>query len=179
MANKKDEITFYYRNEDDRAYGLAGMAVSLAALDALDRVVEFSLDADGPMVSFSNEYYFSGSPSISPKVTWDNMIQNFYITSSMALSNIIARVMVRDRENWPGEQLERIRREMVAEGNDSCSLEEDEIDAIYERSLMRMRRIFDNPRVHPAVSELARVISQRRRLSGREITDELHLLQLI
>ncbi|MBO4966243.1 MAG: hypothetical protein J6C81_08320 [Muribaculaceae bacterium] len=179
MAKKKEEITFYYRNEDDRAYGLAGMAVSLAALDALDRVVEFSLDADGPMVSFSNEYYFSGSPSISPKATWDNLIQNFYITSSMVLSNIMARVMVRDREQWPREQIERIHKEMIAEGNESCALEEDEIDAIYERSLMRMRRIFDNPRVHPAVSELARVISRKRRLSGREIIDELHLLQLI
>ena len=31
-----DKLTLAYLNEDDRAYGLAGMAISLAALDAID-----------------------------------------------------------------------------------------------------------------------------------------------
>ena len=31
-------MTLTYLNEDDKAYGLAGMAISLAALDAIDRV---------------------------------------------------------------------------------------------------------------------------------------------
>ncbi len=64
----KEELTLEYTNEDDRAYGLAGMAISVAALDAFDRIAEVSLDGDDDtMVEFSNEYYFSGSPSISPK----------------------------------------------------------------------------------------------------------------
>ena len=54
-------ITLAYQNEDDRAYGLAGMTISLAALRAIDRVVRISLDSDGPMVEFSQEYYFYGS----------------------------------------------------------------------------------------------------------------------
>ncbi len=36
-------LTLEYSNEDDRAYGLAGMAISLAALDAFDRVAAVSL----------------------------------------------------------------------------------------------------------------------------------------
>lgn len=36
MSN--EALTLTYLNEDDRAYGLAGMAISLAALDALDRI---------------------------------------------------------------------------------------------------------------------------------------------
>ena len=56
-----------YQNEDDRAYGLAGMAISLAALDALDNVVFVSLDSDGPMVHFTHSYYLCGSPVLSPK----------------------------------------------------------------------------------------------------------------
>lgn len=90
-----DNLTLSYRNEDDRAYGLAGMAISLAALDAIDRVAAVSLDSDGPMVSFSHEYYFSGSPSVSPKATWSNLLHNFYITSAMVVSNVMARSMVR------------------------------------------------------------------------------------
>ena len=50
------QLTLKYQNEDDKAYGLAGMAIALAALDALDRVAGVSLDSDGPMGSISNEY---------------------------------------------------------------------------------------------------------------------------
>lgn len=173
------DLTFTYLNEDDRAYGLAGMAISIAALDAFDRVVEFSLDAEGPMVAFSHEYYFSGSPSISPKTTWNNLIQNFYITSSMVVSNILARTMVREKKPLPLQQLHLIRDEMVAEGEESCGLDPEEVEQMYSRALSRLRRVFDNPRVHPAVDELAHIFSRKRTLSGREIYDELRLLQLI
>ncbi len=44
------QLTLKYQNEDDKAYGLAGMAIALAALDALDRVAGVSLDAHGPKV---------------------------------------------------------------------------------------------------------------------------------
>jgi hypothetical protein len=62
-------MTLQYKDEEDRAYGLAGMAISLAALDAIDNVTSVSIDTEGPMVTFSEEFYFSGSPTVSPKVT--------------------------------------------------------------------------------------------------------------
>lgn len=173
------EMTLAYKNEDDRAYGLAGMAVSLAALDALDRVVEVSLDAEGPMVSFSHEYYFTGSPTVSPKATWNNLVENFYITTSMAVSNVMARSLVRMKREVPADVSDRLRKAVEEEGEDSCSLEQDEIDALYRRSTTGMRRIFGNPRVYPAIEEFARFISRRRVLSGTEIYDELRMLRLI
>lgn len=172
-------MTLIYQNEDDRAYGLAGMAVSLAVLDALDQVASVSLDADGPMVSFSHEFYFSGSPSFSPKATWNNLVRNFYITSSMVLSNVMARSLVRMHTDVPADILRQLREAIRLEGSETCALEDDEIETIYNRSSTGMRRIFANPRVHPAIDELARVISRRRSLSGTEIYDELRSLRLI
>lgn len=172
-------MTLAYLNEDDRAYGLAGMAISLAAFDAMDRVAEISLDTDGPMVTFSNEYYFSGSPSISPKATWRNLISNFRITSAMAMANLLSRSIVRMKEGMPEDTLVLLHQAMVDEGRESCSLEEDEVDEMYRSTLAYSKRIFSNPRLHPAIDEFARILSRRRTLSGREITDELHLLQLI
>ncbi len=172
-------LTLQYLNEDDRAYGLAGMAISLAAFNAMDRVAEITLDTDGPMVTFSNEYYFSGSPSISPKATWHNLINNFRITSAMAISNLLSRSMVRMKTEVPADLLDSLKEVIVAEGEESCALEEDEIDELFNRTLAYSRRIFNNPRLHPAIDEFARVISRRRTLSGREITDELQLLQLL
>lgn len=178
--NKEDNtISLEYCNEDDRAYGLAGMAISLAALDAIDRVAEISLDRRDTMVEFSHEYYFTGSPSISPKSTWDNLVQNFHITASMVVSNIMSRAMVRMHRDIPVEILGEVRKEILREGQDSCGLEEDEIDALFNRTLSYSRRIFANPRLHPAINEFARIISRRRTLTGNEIRDELRLLQLI
>ena len=176
----EEALTLEYSNEDDRAYGLAGLAISIAALDAFDRVAEVSLDGDDDtMVEFSNEYYFSGSPSISPKSTWDNLVQNFHITASMVISNVMSRSMVRMHRDVPVDVLGALHEEILREGRDSCGLEDDEIDALFNRTLSYSRRIFSNPRLHPAIDEFARIISRRRTLSGNEIRDELRLLQII
>lgn len=174
-----DKLTLAYLNEDDKAYGLAGMAISLAALDAIDRIAAVSLDADGPMVSFSHEYYFTGSPSISPKSTWNNLIHNFYITSAMVVSNVMARSLVRLGSEVPGEILDLIHKEMEAEGSETCSLDPDEVDTLYRKTTTGMRRIFANSRLHPAIEEFVRTLSRRRTLSGMEIYDELRSLRLI
>lgn len=174
-----EQLTLTYMNEDDRAYGLAGMAISLAALDALDRVAEISLDTDGPMVSFSHAYYFPSSQALSAKSNWNNLLHNFYITSAMVISNVLARSLIRMHQEAPQELMESVKHEIAEEGRDTCSLEDDEIENLYNRTSSRMRRIFNNPRVHPAVSDFVRIISRRRTLSGNEILDELRMLQII
>lgn len=174
-----DSLTISYINEDDKAYGLAGMAISLAALDAIDRVASISLDSDGPMVTFSHAYYFSGSPSISPKATWNNLLHNYYITSAMVLSNVMARSLVRLHENVPENILEEIRNRIYEEGRETCELEDDEIDRLYNKTYSYMGRIFRNPRLYSAIEEFVRTISRRRTLSGMEINDELSMLNII
>lgn len=173
------KLTLSYLNEDDRAYGLAGMMVALANLDAIDRVANVSLDADGPMVEFSHAYYFAGSPSISPKSTWDNLVSNFHITTSMVVGNILARSLVRLKEEAPEELMKEVLDVVEQEGKDACDLEKDEVDRLYQHVTSRAMRLFRNPRVHPAIDEFARIISRKRSFTGREIIDELHLLQLI
>lgn len=173
----QDTLKIYYENEDDRAFGLAGMAVTIASLDAIDRIAEIWLDADGPMVSFSNDYYFSGSPSVSPRASWENLIRNFNLTASMAVGNLMARSLVRLGKEIPEDIMENLRKTVLLEGMESCALDEDEVDALLSRSLVRANRIFRNPRLHPAVKALASVISRRRRLSGHELEDELSILQ--
>ena len=175
----KQNFSLAYLNEDDRAYGLAGMMVALANLDAIDKVATVSIDTDGPMVEFSHAYYFSGSPSISPKSTWDNLVTNFHITTSMIVGNVLARSLVRLKEEAPQDVLKEIYSQVEEEGKATCSLENDEIEKLYDHALSRAMRIFRNPRVHPAIDEFARIISVKRSLSGREIFDELHMLQLI
>ena len=175
----KNKFSLTYQNEDDRAYGLAGMMVALANLDAIDRVATITIDTEGPMVEFSHAYYFSGSPSISPKSTWDNLVENFHITTAMIVGNILSRSLVRLKEEAPQDVMQEVYSQVEEEGRDTCSLENDEIQRLYDHAYSRTMRVFRNPRVHPAIDEFARILSLKRSLSGREVLDELHLLQLL
>lgn len=172
-------LTLQYLNEDDRAYGLAGMVLSAAALNASELISEISIDSPETMVTFSHEYYFNGSPVISPKATWSNMVRNFQVTSAMTLANIFARSLVRMKSSVPTQLLTSLHDAIMEEGTGSCDLDTDEVENIYNRVLSYNRRIFGNPRLHPAISEFASVISRRRNLSGREIEEELRILQLL
>lgn len=167
-----------YSNEDDRAFGLAGMAISMASLDALDRITEIFLDADGPMVSFSHEYYLSFAPSVSPKVVWNNLLSNFHLTTSLVLANVMARSIVRLGNEVEPEVFEEVRELVRQEGREVCSLDEEEADVLFDKVMRHSLRLFHNPRLHPAVRELAGVISRRRRLSVLELSEELQLLRL-
>lgn len=167
-----------YLNEDDRAFGLAGMAISLASLDALDKITEIFLDSEGPMVSFSNEYYFSLSPSVSPKAVWNNLLRNFHLTTTMVMSNVMARSLIRLGHEAEDDIFEKLRALVREEGSEICSLDPEESDAIFDKVFLHTRRLFHNPRLHPAVKELAGVISRKRRLSVLELSDELELLRL-
>lgn len=171
-------FSLQYSNEDDRAYGLAGMALSMASLDALDRITEIFLDADGPMVSFSQHYYFSSSPSVSPKAVWENLMGNLQLTTSLVLGNVMARSLVRLGAEADVGVYDEIRSLVREEGRDVCALEEEEADEVFDRMMRHSRRLFYNPRLHPAVRELASVISRRRRLSVLELAEELELLRI-
>lgn len=167
-----------YANEDDRAYGLAGMAISMASLDALDRITEIYLDAEGPMVNFSREYYYSFSPAASPKAVWTNLLTNFQLTTSLVLGNIMARSLVRLGLEADDDVFAEIRSLVRSEGEDVCSLDEEEADEIFDKMMRHTRRLFHNPRLHPAVKQLAGVIARRRRLSVLDLAEELELLRL-
>lgn len=167
-----------YRNEDDRCYGLAGMAISLASLDAIDCVAEVSIDAKGPMVTFANEFYWGGAQNVSARASWQHLMHNYQITASLALANVLSRCLVRDRGADPAQMLAGLKPVIKAEGKEVCELEDDELDVFYENMLNRMTRIFANRRLHPVIDEFARILARKRHFSGREIAEEMHYLHL-
>ena len=107
------------------------------------------------------------------------MLNSFNLTSAMALSNVMSRSLVRLGREVPDDIMDSIHNAIMEEGREQCGLEEDEVNQLYNRTRTYMRRIFNNNRLHPAIDELVRTLAVRRRLSGTEIADELHLLQII
>lgn len=185
MSRKKDTATkpenenrLQYQNEDDRAYGLAGMAIALAAMDALGWVADMDLDARGPMVEFSHAFYFSTSPSVSPKAVWRRSVENFKITSMMVMANVMSRYYVRMSQSIPPEILGYVRDAMTEEGAVTCSLEADEVTQLFNLAMRDCHRIFSNPRLSPRITEFAGTLGRLRHMSALEVADELHRLQL-
>lgn len=165
--------TLQYRNDDDKAYGLAGMIFSLHALGTLDIITRVDLDTDGPMVTFSQEYYHIASPAISPKAVWQQTKRNWYLTASMVVGNIMARAMVRDRTQIPADIITYIRSQIIAEAADALSLEEDEATLLFENLYRKNLQLYRDPRCHTIVRTLTDTLAHRRRLT---LTDLLDLL---
>lgn len=168
--------TLQYRNDDDKAYGLAGMIFSLHTLGTLDIIANVDLDTDGPMVTFTSEYYYISSPAISPKAVWQQTKRNWYFTASMVVGNIMARAMVRDRSQIPADILTDIRAQIMAEAADTLSLEEDEATQLFENLYRKNLQLYCDPRCHTLVRALTDTLVHRRRLT---LTDLLDLLSTL
>lgn len=174
MSNTLD--TFEYRNEDDKAYGLAGMVISAGSLDALELIHSVSLDEDGPMVRFSEAYHHLLLPSLSPKGVWEQLRRNLYITAAMAVGNLMARSVVRDGAEVPVRLLGDLHKAMADEARDTLSLDDDETDALFDHLLRHNMKIFHNPRVRPKVYALTHRLALLRTLSQGDLAFELERL---
>lgn len=177
-------MSLAYRSPLDRAYGLAGMTISLASLDALANIVSVSLDTDGPMVAFCNSYYYGYSQSASPKAQWVRLLQNYRIAASLVIGNILSRCLVQPAGTPgihadPSDMLNEAYRDIAADGRDICQLDVDEIRAFYRDILQSQYRIFSNTRLHPALRSLVATLQEQRTLTGRELAEEMMALHII
>ncbi len=175
MSESLDQLE--YRNEDDKAYGLAGMIIALSSMDSLELVQSVSLDADDSadetMIEFTDEYYHVLAPNVSPKSVWETLQRNFYITSSMVLGNVMARSVVRDGTQVNEKLLKIILNMMRIEAEETLDMGNDETDLLYRQMLRRNMNLFYNPQVRSKVKALSRRLALLRNLTVRDIVSEL------
>lgn len=57
-----------YRNEEDKCYGITGMAIGITIWNGEDMLYKLDLDNEASQyVQFTSDYYFSGNPGIPAK----------------------------------------------------------------------------------------------------------------
>ena len=82
--------TLQYSDDRDKAYGVAGMTITLVALDGEDYFSGIDLDAPaGEHIIMSHDYGFRGNPRMSAKVVWEQIMRELRITASLALGNLM------------------------------------------------------------------------------------------
>ena len=87
-----------YRDELDKSYGVAGMALGLSVFDAADLFTAVTLDGEGPgCIQFTPEFYFAGNPRLSPRGSWQYILGRWLPAHVLPYHEVCA---VQDRGRW-------------------------------------------------------------------------------
>lgn len=177
MAEKR---VMKYRDELDKSYGVAGMALGLSVFDAADLFTSITLDGDGPgAIEFTPEFFFAGNPRLSPRGSWQYMLGHFRISVGLAVANALCRRMVLDNDKADQQLRDQLLNAACDDGRDYCQLERDEVQPIFDEAFENMSRLFADSRVRKAMDSFADALQQRRTLSHIDVVDIMQQLNLI
>lgn len=169
-----------YNDERDRSYGLTGVAISMVALDAEEYLDSISLDAPvGNSIEFSHDFFFITGPSFSAKSAWNERLKHFQITAGMIIANMMCRNYVQHRRKLSSDILDSLRDFVRDEGSALCSLEDDETDEVFNRSVSYFDRLFSYARVHEIANDFADNLINQRHVSAQEAVERLRQLSMI
>ncbi|MCC8113135.1 MAG: hypothetical protein LUD17_00205 [Bacteroidales bacterium] len=169
---------FAYSDEEDKSFGLTGMVISLNIYDQYSMLREVSMDRpDGEGIAFTPDFYFDGNPRMSAKIAWNEMVRQYQMLTGMVLGNVMCRSMVHLRKPLAQERLDAMRRIVEEEGTQSCSLEQDEIDAIFNKTYNYLERLYSNRQVATIADRFAAVLRRRRTMTGTDVEEEIETLR--
>lgn len=174
-----DLQTLKYSDENDKSYGLTGMAAALVMLDAQDILDSISIDMpDGHNIVFSNDFCLISNPRFSAKTVWNEALKQFHISSAILISNIMCRNYVQRRQKLSHDVEYALRRFIRQTALDYCSLDKDEADQIFDNSFSYFDRIYSYAQVHEILNEFASQIIRRRQMTAGEIFEQLRMISM-
>ncbi len=169
-----------YTDDTDRSYGATGMAIGLMIFDGEDMLTSISLDCDpNDMVAMSPDFYFAGNPGVSAKTAWNQMLKNYNIGLGMLMSNFMCRHMVKDRQQLPQELHDFLHDFAREEGHEACSLDDDEIDRLFDKNFSYLNRVFTHRGVQSVAHDFAAALLKRRSLSRLDTLELLEALRML
>ena len=168
-----------YRNEEDKCYGVAGMAIGLSIFDADDLLTEVTIDADsGDNLRFVPDYYFTGSPRVPASKSWHHIYSHYQVSMGLAIANAMCRKMVLDHGVLDRKRREELLDAAVADGQSLCQLDRDEVEPLFDKSYSYLMRVFGNREIQGAISAFVKQLQQRRTLTRGEVAELLQELNL-
>ena len=178
--NMADKKIMKYRDELDKSYGVAGMALGLSVFDADDLFTAVTIDAEGPeCIQFTPEFFFAGNPRLSPRGAWKYILGHYRISVGLAVANALCRRMVLDNSKVDDKLRDQLFNAAYDDGRDYCQLERDEVDPIFDEAFENLTRLFSDSRVRKAMDTFADALQQRRTLSHIDVNDILQQLNMI
>ncbi len=162
-----------YKDEGDRSYGVAGMALAAFILDYEKYISSISIERRGlDSVEFTPEFFVVSAEGISAKASWSHILEQFQVIASMLISNVMCRRMVKDQTE-PDMSLRRAMLEALSDYAGECQLESDEVAELFDKHYIYFDRAYRNSRLHAAARRLADELSTRHTLSHSELCELL------
>ena len=163
-----------YRDEIDKCYGIAGMSVALAILDAEDLLIGITLEGEGlDCINMVPQFYSVGNPLLSPASVWQDVFQRFQITLGMTIADSMCRKMLHDNGVVDKKLRQSLLDAACEEGKLSCQLESDEVEHIFDKYFKYMLQTFKNRYVQEVITSMVDTIKERRSLSSCDVLEML------
>lgn len=169
-----------YTDENDRCYGATGMAIGLVVYDGEDMLASVTIDGDpNEMMQLSPDFYFAGNPGVSAKTAWNQIVKNYNLGIAMLISNLLCRSLVHNRRSLSGELRDLLHTLASDEGKESCSLDQDEIDRLFDKNYNYLTRVFSHHGVQSVAHDFASQLMSRRTLSRLDVIEQLAALRML
>ena len=168
-----------YSDERDKTYGIAGMTITLVALDGEDFLSEIHLDSEpGECMVMSHEFGLRGNPRMSAKIVWEQMLRELRMTTSMALGNLACRRYILAHTGMTKAETDGIRKVVAEEGREYCALDEGECRSLFDSCYSYVDRIFRHAAIGGVVDSFAGELTKRRSMTASEAIELLAHLGL-
>ncbi|MDE6345370.1 MAG: hypothetical protein K2L55_01705 [Muribaculaceae bacterium] len=162
-----------YKDDADRSYGVAGMALAAFILDYEKYISSVSVERRGlDSVDFTPDFYIAAGESISAKASWAHVLEQYQVIASMLISNVMCRRMVKDRTE-PDMSLRSAMLDALSDYAVECQLESDEAAELFDKHYLYFDRAYRNSRLHAAAKRLADELSSKHTLSHSELCELL------
>lgn len=170
-----------YKDTDDKCYGLTGMAVAAVVLGAEDAIYSISLDGQSEGgIEFVEGYVLPPTnPSFSPRNVWEQAVEHFRLSSGMLLANLLCRHYLYRHDRMKDDECRLVHSIVSETGRESCSLDDDEIDAVFDKTLRYFDRIFSHSGVAGVAHTFADTLKRMRMMEADDIADALAPLRTL
>lgn len=169
-----------YVDEKDKSYGLAGMSIAAVVWDEADAIASINLDAnDGESVKFASDYVYSAPSGVSVKSVWEHSFIHYRLCARLMMANVACRHLVHRHKDIPSNIVKTMRDMVCDEGNRQCSLETDESETVFNKNYENIRKIFGHSAVQQVARDFAENLLKCREMTGTEIMESLHRLQML
>ena len=164
-----------YRDEIDKCYGVAGMALGLSLFNADDKFTGITIDGEDGFdcINFTPEYYLFYNPSLPAKTAWRNMLNNFHLSMALTMADGICRHVVGDHKEIDHILRHKLYKLSCEERKALCQLEADEIDDAFNEYFSYLSQVFSNKTVRRVVKTIRDELINSRSIDRLDLLDML------
>ncbi|MBO5780093.1 MAG: hypothetical protein J6R27_03185 [Muribaculaceae bacterium] len=159
-----------YTDAEDKSFGVVGMAIGLFIFNAEQYLSGISVDrSDIDSIEFTPDFQIYTPQSLSAKSVWNESVKRFQVTAGLLLSNVICRCYVSRRCGIDAKLRQLMLDCLLEEGVESCQLDADEVEAIFNKNCDYLSRAFRSPELAVAARQMADDLNKSRELSRDQI----------